>query len=370
MSGGEVIRYFFSWLAPWISRHTTPGGLARIPNTIAASARCRRLNVVRRSAPPFTAVSRTISSAGSFSRGLQRNRSATGSITAASASSTSFISSALKPLSFKCSGRVSTASYSSISGTEANTAIRRPSAASKSWRDTPRSLRIAATTTSVSSTSRIEICKNDITCNIVLAMPRGKAGTAIQFQRRELVAVPVLRRRVLRGDLRPKSCALYSTGIILADGFQMPARAGCRTIDPLPSERTFLSRNSPEVSNPHPMKTSVRISRGVESLFGTRDENIRLIESGLGVHTQLVDNSLEIEGEAAACSRAESILEDYNALLREGFVFNNGDLNSYLRVVTIDPEVTLRALVSSGKQRNFGKKILAPKTVDRKSTRL
>ena len=27
--------------------------------------------------------------------------------------------------------------------------------------------------------------------------PRGKPGTAIQFQRRELVAVPVLRRRVL-----------------------------------------------------------------------------------------------------------------------------------------------------------------------------
>ena len=114
------------------------------------------------------------------------------------------------------------------------------------------------------------------------------------------------------------------------------------------------------------MKTSVRISRGVESLFGTRDENIRLIESGLGVHTQLVDNSLEIEGEAASVSRAESILEDYNALLREGFVFNNGDLNSYLRVVTIDPEVTLRALVSSGKQRNFGKKVLAPKTVNQR----
>ncbi|MGD0868810.1 MAG: PhoH family protein [Bryobacteraceae bacterium] len=114
------------------------------------------------------------------------------------------------------------------------------------------------------------------------------------------------------------------------------------------------------------MKASVRISRGVESLFGTRDENIRLIESGLGVHTQLVDNNLEIEGETASVSRAENILEDYNALVREGCVFNNGDLNSYLRVVTADPEVSLRALVSSGKQRNFGKKILAPKTVNQR----
>src|ERR671931_615697 len=114
------------------------------------------------------------------------------------------------------------------------------------------------------------------------------------------------------------------------------------------------------------MKASVRISRGVESLFGTRDENIRLIESGLSVHTQLVDDNLEIEGEAVNVSRAENILEDYNTLIREGHVFNNGDLNSYLRVVTIDPEVSLRALVQSCRQRNFGKKILAPKSVNQR----
>src|SRR4051812_49605309 len=101
------------------------------------------------------------------------------------------------------------------------------------------------------------------------------------------------------------------------------------------------------------MKSSVRISRGVESLFGTRDENIRLIESGLGVHTQLVDNTLEIEGDTPGVARAETILEEYNTLLREGQVFNNGDLNSYLRVVVNDPEVSLRALVNSGKQRSF-----------------
>src|SRR5580658_3926828 len=114
------------------------------------------------------------------------------------------------------------------------------------------------------------------------------------------------------------------------------------------------------------MKSSVRINRGVESLFGTRDENIRLLEACLNVHTQLVDNSLEIEGEAAGVSRAENILEDYNKLMRDGHVFNNGDLNSYLRVVTNDPEVSLHKLVQSGKQRNFGKKMLAPKTVNQR----
>ena len=121
-----------------------------------------------------------------------------------------------------------------------------------------------------------------------------------------------------------------------------------------------------EVPVTHRMKASVCIQRGVEDLFGTRDENIRLIETGLSVHTQLVDNNIEIEGEAENVTRAENILEDYNALVREGHIFNNGDLNSYLRVVTIDSEVSLRALVRSGKQRSFGKKMLAPKSVNQR----
>ncbi len=111
------------------------------------------------------------------------------------------------------------------------------------------------------------------------------------------------------------------------------------------------------------MKATVQVSRGIESLFGTRDENIRLLETGLSVHTRLSDDCIEIEGEPEAVSRAEQILADYFALVREGVVFKNGDLNSLLRVVTADPEVTLRSLFKSGQQRSFGKKVLAPKTV-------
>ena len=114
------------------------------------------------------------------------------------------------------------------------------------------------------------------------------------------------------------------------------------------------------------MTLSVQISRGIESLFGTRDENIRVLEQGLNVRTRLMADSLEIEGEEPNVIRAASILEDYFALIKEGQNFQNGDLNSYLRVVTQDPEVTLRSLVHSGRQRNFGKKVLAPKTVNQR----
>jgi phosphate starvation-inducible protein PhoH and related proteins len=115
------------------------------------------------------------------------------------------------------------------------------------------------------------------------------------------------------------------------------------------------------------MKSSVQISRGIESLFGTRDENIRLLESELSLRTRLLDgDSLEIEGEEAQVRRAERILEDYVSLVKEGHVFNNGDLNSYMRVVTADPNISLRRLVESGKSRAVGKKVLAPKTVNQR----
>jgi len=111
------------------------------------------------------------------------------------------------------------------------------------------------------------------------------------------------------------------------------------------------------------MKATVQVSRGIENLFGTRDENLRLIETGLSVSTKLDSDTIEIEGEPEDVARDERIFEDYFALVREGVIFKNGDLNSLLRVVTADAEVTLRALVNSGRQRSFGKKVLAPKTV-------
>ena len=115
------------------------------------------------------------------------------------------------------------------------------------------------------------------------------------------------------------------------------------------------------------MKSSIHIAGGIESLFGTRDENIRLLENELKLRTRLLDgDTLELEGDEPQVKRAEQILADYADLVREGHAFNNGDLNSYMRVCTADPGVSLRRLVQSGKSRSFGKKVLAPKTVNQR----
>jgi phosphate starvation-inducible protein PhoH and related proteins len=114
------------------------------------------------------------------------------------------------------------------------------------------------------------------------------------------------------------------------------------------------------------MKKSIDVSSNIETLFGTRDENLHVLEDGLNVTIDLRSNGLEIEGAPKDVARAEQIFADYEHLQRSGFTFNNGDLNSMLRVIAADPKVTLRGLAEAGKQRSFGRRTVQPKSANQR----
>ncbi len=115
-------------------------------------------------------------------------------------------------------------------------------------------------------------------------------------------------------------------------------------------------------SRPVRMKRTVQLTGGVEALFGTLDENLKLLESALRVSTQLQQDQIEIEGEPAQVERAARILEEYSDLVREGRVLSNGEVKSLLRVATQEPSVTLRSLLVPPRPRAFGKKTIQPKS--------
>src|SRR3974390_3598391 len=110
------------------------------------------------------------------------------------------------------------------------------------------------------------------------------------------------------------------------------------------------------------MKKSIGVSPNIEMLFGTRDENVRLLEDGLNVTINLRSNSIELEGAARDVARAEQVFTDFETLQRSGYSFTNGDLNSMLRVLTSDPNSTLRGLADAGKQRSLGRGTVQPKS--------
>jgi len=114
------------------------------------------------------------------------------------------------------------------------------------------------------------------------------------------------------------------------------------------------------------MKKSIALTSNIETLFGTRDENLHVLEDGLNINIDLRSDSVEIEGSPRDIARAEQVFSDYEQLQRSGHVFNNGDLNSMLRVLVADPKTTLRGLAEAGRQRAFGRRTVQPKSLNQR----
>src|SRR6201992_3838775 len=114
------------------------------------------------------------------------------------------------------------------------------------------------------------------------------------------------------------------------------------------------------------MKKNIEITPNIEALFGTRDENLRLLEDGFNVTIDLLADAVQIEGAAPDVQRAQQVFTDYGHLQRSGFEFKNNDLTTMLRVLAADPNVTLRSLAEAGKQRSFGKRTVQPKSINQR----
>ncbi|HEX7515893.1 MAG TPA: PhoH family protein [Chthoniobacterales bacterium] len=110
------------------------------------------------------------------------------------------------------------------------------------------------------------------------------------------------------------------------------------------------------------MKKNIELTPNIETLFGTRDENLHVLEDGLNINIDLRSNRIELEGAPRDVARAEQLFADYEHLRRTGHQFLNGDLGSMLRVVVGDPNATLRGLAEAGRQRSFGRRTVQPKS--------
>ncbi len=114
------------------------------------------------------------------------------------------------------------------------------------------------------------------------------------------------------------------------------------------------------------MKKTIEIVPNLEKLFGTRDENLQIMEEGLNVGIELRSDGIHIEGAPKDVARAEQIFTDFDYLSRSAHDFKNGDLGSMLRVVASDVSTTLRGLAEAGKQRSFGKRQVQPKSMNQR----
>ena len=97
-------------------------------------------------------------------------------------------------------------------------------------------------------------------------------------------------------------------------------------------------------------KKTIEITPGIEPLYGTRDENLRLMEDSLHVTIDLRSDAIHVTGESTAIDRVLGIFADFDHLRKSGVNLHNGELNGMLKLVVADPATTLRSLVESGKR--------------------
>jgi phosphate starvation-inducible PhoH-like protein len=115
------------------------------------------------------------------------------------------------------------------------------------------------------------------------------------------------------------------------------------------------------------MKISVKIRKGVEELVGTYDGNLRLLEKCFQVATHLGEETLEIEGGEGNVRRAQRLVEEYADLVEHGARFESADVKGFLRIISQDPDATLKGLAEAGRPRTFGKKSITPKSLNQRS---
>jgi len=114
-------------------------------------------------------------------------------------------------------------------------------------------------------------------------------------------------------------------------------------------------------------KKELDITPNLESLFGTRDENLRLMEDLLHVRIDMRSDAVVVEGSAESIARVERIFSDYEALRKTGVCLQNGELNGMLRMVVADPAASLRSLADAGRQRSAGiKRIVQPRSLNQR----
>jgi phosphate starvation-inducible protein PhoH and related proteins len=106
---------------------------------------------------------------------------------------------------------------------------------------------------------------------------------------------------------------------------------------------------------------------GIETLFGSYDENLRLLESLLNVSIRTQGQDLLVEGDSANTEKVERIVAGLSSLVREGYRIANGDVKTAAQLVSDNADVQLRDYFLKGAQpRASGKRQVAPKSVNQR----
>jgi phosphate starvation-inducible protein PhoH and related proteins len=102
--------------------------------------------------------------------------------------------------------------------------------------------------------------------------------------------------------------------------------------------------------------------RGLETLFGVHDQNIKYLESLLDVRIDARGQDVSIDGDPADVETVQRILEDFSDLFKEGKHFTDKELREAFAQIAEDRAFSLRDYFTKARFNPAGKKQVAPKS--------
>lgn len=106
--------------------------------------------------------------------------------------------------------------------------------------------------------------------------------------------------------------------------------------------------------------------RGLETLFGVHDQNIKYLESLLDVRINARGQDVSIDGDPKDVETAERILEDFSELFKEGRQFTDKELREAFAQIAEDRAFSLRDYFTIARFNPAGKKQVAPKSANQR----
>src|SRR6476661_554251 len=114
------------------------------------------------------------------------------------------------------------------------------------------------------------------------------------------------------------------------------------------------------------MKRITVPEEGIESLFGSYDENLKHLESTFGVRIRTQGHDLVIDGDAAAVDKVDRLVGQLASLMGDGYKLAKGDVKTAADLVAQDNAVDLRDHFLKGSLTAAGKRRIAPKSVNQR----
>ena len=105
---------------------------------------------------------------------------------------------------------------------------------------------------------------------------------------------------------------------------------------------------------------------GIETLFGSYDENLKHLESLFNVRIRTQGHDLLVEGETPDLNKVDRIVDQLSSLMRDGYKLSNSDVKTASDLVAQDDDIDLRDHFLKGSFTPAGKRRVAPKTVNQR----